>query len=188
MKILLISGKAQHGKDTTAGILREQLEADGYRVLVAHYADLLKFICRQYFEWNGKKDEVGRHTLQYVGTDIIRKEHPDYWVDFLAGFLKMFPGEWDYVLIPDCRFPNEVEVMKLLGSDVYHLRVFRQNFESPLTPEQQRHPSETALDDTLPDYYINNFGSLDDLKVTISKWLVDFNECHQISIDELERA
>lgn len=86
MKILLISGKAQHGKDTTAGMLKEQLESDGYRVLIAHYADLLKFICRQYFDWNGEKDEAGRHTLQYVGTDIIRKEHPDYWVDFLTGF------------------------------------------------------------------------------------------------------
>lgn len=99
----------------------------------------------------------------------------------------MFPGEWDYVLIPDCRFPNEVEVMKSLGPDVYHLRVFRQNFESPLTPEQQMHPSETALDDTLPDYYINNFGSLDDLRITISKWLAEFNGYHQMHIDEVMR-
>ena len=45
MKIIAISGKAQHGKDTTAGFLKSTLEADGYKVQVAHYADLLKYIC-----------------------------------------------------------------------------------------------------------------------------------------------
>lgn len=44
MKIIAISGKAQHGKDTTAGFLKSTLEADGYKVQVAHYADLLKYI------------------------------------------------------------------------------------------------------------------------------------------------
>ncbi|MDB7829215.1 hypothetical protein [Intestinimonas butyriciproducens] len=186
MKVICISGKAQHGKDTTAGILKEQLESDGYRVLIAHYADLLKYICKQYFGWNGEKDEVGRHTLQYVGTDVIRAQKPDYWVDFITGLLEMFKDEWDYVLIPDCRFPNEIEQMKATGFDVIHLRVFRQNFVSPLTPEQQAHPSETALDKTIPDYYINNYGTLNDLRRTISKWLAEVNGFHQMSINELE--
>lgn len=37
MKIVCISGKAQHGKDTTAKLLEEILEAQGNRVLIAHY-------------------------------------------------------------------------------------------------------------------------------------------------------
>ena len=56
-KVILISGKAQNGKDTVANILREVLHENGERVLVTHYADLLKYICRNYFEWDGKKDE-----------------------------------------------------------------------------------------------------------------------------------
>ena len=40
MKIVCISGKAQHGKDTTAKLLEEILEAQGNRVLIAHYGDL----------------------------------------------------------------------------------------------------------------------------------------------------
>ena len=61
MKIIAISGKAQHGKDTTAGFLKSTLEADGYKVQVAHYADLLKYICKQFFGWNGQKDDAGRN-------------------------------------------------------------------------------------------------------------------------------
>ena len=140
MKVITISGKAQNGKDTTAGLLKAALEADGYKVLITHYADLLKYICKQFFGWDGQKDDAGRHILQYVGTDIIRQKRPNYWVGFVTSILELFPNEWDYVLIPDCRFPNEIDYLKEAGLDTVNLRVVRKNFKSPLTPEQQVHP------------------------------------------------
>lgn len=171
MKILAISGHAQNGKDTVAGLLRDSLKADGNRVLVAHYADLLKYMCRTFFDWDGNKDEKGRHILQYVGTDIIRKQAPDFWVDFISSVLTYFKENWDYVLIPDTRFPNEIDKLISNGFDVIHIRVVRPNFESPLTEEQQSHPSETALDNVNPDFYIYNEGSMDELKEKINKWI-----------------
>ena len=78
MKVILISGKARHGKDTLAGMMKEELERKSKRVLIAHYADLLKFICKNFFGWNGEKDDNGRALLQRVGTDVIRKQNPDY--------------------------------------------------------------------------------------------------------------
>ena len=141
MKIITISGKAQHGKDTTAGFLKSALEADGYKVQVAHYADLLKYICKQFFGWNGQKDDAGRHILQYVGTDVIRTQKPDFWVDFIISMAELFPDTWDYLLIPDCRFPNEIDRIKSAGLDMVHLRVLRKNFTSPLSKEQQAHQS-----------------------------------------------
>lgn len=184
MRVIAISGKAQNGKDTTAGYLKCALESDGYRVLVTHYADLLKYMCKQYFGWGGQKDDAGRQILQYVGTDVIRNKRPDFWVDFVISVIDLFPDEWDYVLIPDCRFPNEIERLKSSGLDTTHIRVRRSNFISPLTAEQQMHPSETALDNVKPDYYIENKGSLNELKETVVQWLVAFNGFHQISIFE----
>ena len=171
MKVILVSGKAQNGKDTVASMLRDKLTADNHRVLTTHYADLLKYICRNYFGWDGNKDEKGRQMLQYVGTDVIRKQNPTLWVDFVAMMLKYFHENWDYVIIPDCRFPNEVTTMVENGFDTIHLRVVRPGFESPLTEEQQKHPSETALDDTVPDFYIENTGTLEELEVTTSNWI-----------------
>ena len=101
MKVITISGKAQNGKDTTAGFLKDALEADGYSVLITHYGDLLKYICQKFFNWNGEKDEKGRSLLQYVGTDVIRAEQPDFWVGFVSNILDLFPDTWDYVLIPE---------------------------------------------------------------------------------------
>lgn len=154
MKVILISGKAQHGKDTCAGYLQDILTKNGKKVLVAHYGDLLKYICRQFFGWNGEKDEAGRTLLQFVGTEVIRRKAPDYWVNFLKDILRFFPDSWDFVLIPDCRFPNEVDMIE--GT---HLRVVREGFESPLTKEQQSHESEVALDDHTYDQLIVNDGT-----------------------------
>lgn len=170
MKVILISGKAQSGKDTVASILRDLL-SDNNRVMITHYADLLKYICRQYFGWNGEKDEHGRQMLQYVGTDIIRRQNPTLWVDFIAMILKYFHDNWDYVIIPDCRFPNEITTLVDNGFDVTHIRVERQLFDSRLTEEQMKHQSETALDNTIPDSYIENDGTIDDLKDTVSNWI-----------------
>ena len=167
MKVICISGKAQHGKDTTAEYMLEELASSGKSVLVTHYGGLLKYICKTFFGWDGNKNKAGRELLQTVGTDVIRKQNPDYWVEFIADFLKMFPNLWDYVIIPDCRFPNELDVLREHGLDVTHVRVVRFNFESPLTLEQKNHPSETALDGSIPDVYIYNQGTLKDLQYEI---------------------
>lgn len=156
-KVICVSGKAQHGKDTYARILREALEKRGKKVLVAHYADLVKYVCTTFFNWDGNKDESGRTLLQKVGTDVVRAQQPDYWVNFIRDMLLFFDGTWDFVIIPDTRFPNEIAVMSSTFP-TYHCRVVRYGFESNLTDEQKNHPSETSLDNYPYDILIPNEG------------------------------
>ena len=65
------------------------------------------------------------------------------------------------MLIPDCRFPNEIDKLKAAGFNSTHVRVNRPGFVSPLTDEQQKHISETALDNVEPDYWIQNSRDLE---------------------------
>ena len=160
---VLCSGKARHGKDTSAAIIKYNLEERGKSVLITHYADLLKFICTNFFGWNGEKDEAGRTLLQSIGTDCIRAQNQDYWVDFVTGLVKMFPGKWDYVIVPDVRFPNEIERVHDAGFAATHIHIVRPEFDSLLTEAQKHHPSETALDNTAPDYIVRNT-TMQDLK------------------------
>lgn len=185
MKVICISGHAQEGKDSTAGFLKDALENDGHKVLVTHYGDLVKYICRTFFGWNGEKDVAGRHILQYVGTDMVRTRYPNFWVDFIVDILTVFDDEWDYVLIPDCRFPNELERIREAGFEMFHIRVVRPYFDSPLTPEQKVHPSETSLDHSKPSFLITNDGDLEDLRRKVIDLIVELNGEHQISFDEL---
>ena len=160
MKVICISAKAQHGKDTSALILKEIYESNGKRVLITHFADLLKYICKQYFDWDGNKDEKGRTLLQYIGTDVVGTINPAYWSEFIVNFLKMFEHEWDYVIIPDCRYPIEATtVEKAFETTV--LRVERPNFDNGLTYAQKNHPSEVDMDHYAFDTVIYNKGGLD---------------------------
>ena len=171
MKIITISGKAEAGKDLCANILKEHLEQLGHDVLISHYGDLVKFVCEKYFGWNSKKDEQGRKLLQYVGTDVIRFENPDYWVNFVKDILSFFPDEFEYVLISDCRFPNEVEIFKEDGFNVISLHVEKIGHENILTPEQRLHASETALDNYKFDYYIKSKSGTKNLEKEVKKFL-----------------
>lgn len=174
MKIIAISGKAQHGKDTVARMIRYAGMDKGQKVLITHYADLLKYMCRSFLGWDGKKDDKGRALLQHVGTDIIRRKNTNFFVDFMISALDVC-GEvgdiWDAVVIPDIRFPNEVERLASDGFSVAHLRIVRPGFESPLSSDAVNHVSETAMDDVNPDYVIMNDSSLTELQKTVEALL-----------------
>ena len=173
MRVICISGKARHGKDTAAGFLRTLLEGNGEKVLVIHYADYLKFICQNCYGWDGKKDEAGRTLLQYIGTDLVRTRDPGFWVRILSETLAVLDGEWDTVIIPDCRFPNEVFGLIGAGFDTTHVRVVRPHYYSEMTAAQMAHPSETAMDGVVPDGVIVNDGTLKDLGDAVTNWYYD---------------
>lgn len=173
MKVCCISAKAQHGKDTAAQLLKKYLEDSGKKVLITHYADLLKFICKQYFDWNGEKDKKGRTLLQYVGTDVVGAKDPAFWVNFVVKILKFFEDDWDYVLIPDCRYPIEFSKMKE-AFDTILLRVERPGFDNGLTALQKNHPSETSLDNYKYDAIIYNDAGITELKDKVETFVDDY--------------
>ena len=166
--VLGISGKAEAGKDTLAIILKEMLENKGKTVLIMHYADELKFYCKQYFGWDGNKNVAGRTILQKIGTDIVRKRDPNYWVESVVRFIKLFYNEYDYILIPDCRFISEYSY--LYSSDIPYkaIRINRPNHQNCLTEEQRNHVSEMELDDYFFDYVVTAPEGIDNLKILIN--------------------
>ena len=168
-KIILISGKAEHGKTATAHIIKERLETEGKTVTIVPFASYLKFVCREYFDWNGKKDLEGRRVLQYVGTDVVRKKDPDFWVRTVGDFIKMFEDDFDFFIIDDCRFVGEADyITDIQPMDVLKIRVIRNNFENSLTKSQRLHQSETDLDDYPHfDVYLSSDSGLFNLRQEI---------------------
>ena len=150
-KIILISGKAQHGKDTSAEYIMDKLTKQGYKVAVDHFARPIKEILKTYYGWDGvNKNEYWRTLLQLVGTDKSKEELnlKNIWANRLCQDIQIIKDDFDYIIIPDCRFKSEVYFTKsYFPNDVISLRVSRLGFESPLTKEQQNHISETDLDD-----------------------------------------
>lgn len=164
MRVIAISGKAESGKDTIAKMLKQQLEEQNYKVMIIHFADVLKFVCRQYFDWNGEKDEYGRTLLQQVGTEMREKNNPNMWVNITKELIRGIGVEFDYVLVPDTRFKEEINMLNEYFNCL-SVRILRQDIDSygisyvhvnNLTDEQRAHKSERDLDDYKFDLFITN--------------------------------
>jgi len=147
MKIILISGKAESGKDTAAEMLKKTISALGLRGIRLAFGDYVKITATDIWGWTGAKDDEGRALLQWWGTDTVREQEPLFWVDTITRLVKVIPKDKiDYILIPDCRFPNEIECWDGIDVDIITVRVERPGHISKLTPEQLMHISEIALD------------------------------------------
>jgi hypothetical protein len=83
----------------------------------------------------------------------------------------MFENEWDYVLIPDCRYPVEAATVAE-AFDTIVLRVERTDFDNGLTEEQKKHPSEVDMDNYNFDVVLLNNGSLESFKDKM-QWFAD---------------
>ena len=163
-QIYLISGKAQNGKDSTADIMMKYLDGKSIKIPFAKY---LKIICKDYFNWSGEKDEIGREILQKTGTELIRDKLG--WQNFHANRvyedIKIAGEAYDYFFVPDTRRKNEIYYLQAMFPDkVTTIRVERLGFKSPLTEEQLKHISETDLDNFKFDYYIKSESGLDNLE------------------------
>ena len=188
-KVILISGKKQHGKNTVARMLTEFATIRGYNVVEVAFADPLKESAKLLFrltdkqvygthekeEMDGRWGLTPREILQKLGTEVGRAIHPDVWVRNLCyriieqKFDKTCPAP-TMVLVTDCRFPNEIEVPRQILENVLTIRVNRPGM-APTAFDS--HPSETALDSYNNfDYYVENDGDFASLR-DVCKTIVD---------------
>jgi len=164
MKIILISGKSASGKDTFAKILSNKLIDQNKKVMIAHFADLVKFYATQYYNWNGEKDEAGRALLQKIGTTIMRGYNDRYWGDIIGQLIAGISpyNDFDICLIPDWRFYSEFDAITDYCNDVITVRINRKDengnyyINPSMTHEQIWHQSEIELDNFNFEWIIEN--------------------------------
>ena len=158
-KIILISGKARHGKDTLAIYLKNKLEANGNKVITDRFAKYIKGYLKDYYEWDGvTKDNFIRSKLQWLGTERIKEDlnFKNFHAKRLAEDIQIIYDDFDYVIISDTRFRDELYYMKSMFPDeCISVRVNRYDFISGLTEEQLKHKSECDLDNFNFDYTIH---------------------------------
>lgn len=144
-KVILFSGKAEAGKTMAANYALNELMYLGYRAAIIPYAAYVKDTARLLFGWDGQKNVEGRQLLQWWGTDEVRNRDPDFWVETVQRLVYVSKDIFDYIIIDDCRFPNEIDSW----DETPHIsvRIERPGHINHLTSEQKNHISETALDD-----------------------------------------
>ena len=178
---IIISGKSGSGKDALAQFMKEELAKYNKKTLIIHYGDAVKWFCRDFMNWDGKKDKAGRTLLQTVGTNIVRTKHPNFWTGIVVGLIQAFEptSNFDIAIIPDARFPNEVNISLENLQNSVSVRIERTNADGTpwinpvLTEEQRIHPSETSLDVFAFDYIVHNDEGLESLRESAQAILED---------------
>lgn len=174
-KIILVNGKARHGKGEFSKFLKQKLESTDNKVVQTLFAKYIKQYAME-LGWDGvTKDEYWREFLQKIGTELIQYDlnmkvfHPNRISEDIQ-ILSHFGI--DYFILDDCRFRREVYFMKaMFPDDIITVRVENDNAESDLTEEQLKHQSEIDLDNFKFDVLIKNNGTLDDLKVKVNNFI-----------------
>ena len=148
--IIAISGKLQSGKDTIADYL---VLKHGFTRIA--FADKLKDIAKDLFNWDGVKDDSGRKLLQELGCQM-RNVRKDVWVDYVFRAIRKH-NDMNWV-ITDVRFLNEFKSLKLLGA-----KMFRVERNINRDGDIHTHPSETELDGQIFLEIINNNSTIEEL-------------------------
>jgi hypothetical protein len=157
--IIAFAGRKQSGKTTSAEFVKNLFDST-YKIncKIYNFADPLKELCidifgleyRQCYGKDADKNELvdcywdnhqltAREVLQIVGTDMFRAMQKNVWSN--TTIRTILKDKLDVALIADCRFPNEVDVIKNAGGIVIKLT---------RNPYNSSHASEMALD---PDKY-----------------------------------
>ena len=161
MKIFIIGGKAKCGKNTFGEMLREELKDYGYKPCVMQITEPLYEYARNYFEWDGNKEEKPREFFQKLGIDIIRdKMGKKYFLlNRLIEDIEILSNFFDCFIITDARMDYEFD------DDVTTIKLIRENYDDELTEEERNHETEKAIDNLKMDFdfVIKNKG-LDKLK------------------------
>jgi len=195
MPIIAICGFQSSGKDTIAEYL-----ISNYNYKKLSFASVLKDIIAIIFDWSRDKlegltkedrawrEEIDewwanalnmpnlspRYVLQYFGTELFRVHwHQDIWLKVIEKKLM----NYENIVITDCRFPNEIEMLNKYGAKFIHIhRKMPEWFEKYQQGEfveeaEKLHQSEKEWIRCNPDYVINNNGSLDELYEQVNKLL-----------------
>ena len=164
--IVLINAVARSGKDTFAEMLVSCLNHQNKLGIILPNALGVKEVASKVYGWNGDKDEKGRSLLIDI-TNTGYKYDKYFWENYsnqhLRHLEKMVNYKFDYVLVPDFRYPVTKTYYECLGYRVVTIYIARPEFDNELGVNKYD-VSEMPLDVEF-DFTVLNDSDLDNLRV-----------------------
>jgi len=157
----LYSSAPGSGKSTVALMLQDHKTISFADPLKSLVSEVLSSLGHDGIELVYNQKEVGlpdigvspRHMMQTLGTEWGRAcIHPGIWVMLAEAKAKKLLDDNKKVVFDDVRFPNEVEMIRRLGGEIWFVN-------RPGAIYDGEHSSEGALTEIVPDAFINNSGT-----------------------------
>lgn len=162
-KIYIISGKASSGKSATGNIIKSKFE----NTILLAYADYLKMYAKNISGWDGSEESKPRELLQQLGVELIKNQiNENMLINRIIEDIKVYSYFYDYIVITDARFPNEIESIKKEFNNVTSIRINRESYN--LEKQYQNHSTETGMNEyNNYDYVIDNNSDLKALELKV---------------------
>lgn len=167
-KIIILTGKAQSGKNASANIIKKYLEKQNKKTVIIAYAKYLKDYAKEITNWNGRETTKPREFLQQIGVELIKNQiDENMLINRIKEDIKVYEYFFDVIIISDARFESEIEEIK----KEHKVTVIKiDGKENILTNNQKKHITETALDNYNEyNYIIENKTTKQKLKEQIEK-------------------
>ena len=159
MKIFLLVGKAESGKDLLGSYMKTKYDFKGDSACILHITTPLYEYARNYFSWNGDMREKPREFLQEMGIEVIRNTlHKDtFLVDRLCEDVDILKHYFSTFIITDGRLVSEFNLLRERFPDIKIIHVIRDNYDNKLSEKERGHITETDIENyTNYDYVIKN--------------------------------
>lgn len=172
-KIIVLSGKARAGKDTTASYIKKYYENIDKKVINLQYSFYIKEYAKRITDWDGSDENKPRQLLIDLGTNLIRNKIDKYlFINRMIEDIKVLSYFFDVITISDARLVEELEIPKKNFDNIKIVSIIRPDFDNGLTSEQKKTLTETGLDNyNNYDYILNNDSSLEDLEKRVNEML-----------------
>ena len=171
-KIFIIAGKARQGKDTIYEYIKDYYK--DYKVLYLPNNYYMRDYAKRIMNWDGEDSTKPRELLIELADFARNNIDEHFYINRTIEDIMVFSNFYDIIVVPDARFPYELELPKEKIGNVITINVTRPNYESELTSENKKHSTETSLDNfNNYDYKIINDGSLEELKNKVNEILND---------------
>ena len=202
MKIIGVCGLIGGGKGTVADILVKDYGfekvsfADSLKDMIAAVfgwpRHLLEGDTPESREWREQRDDwwserlsmpnlTPRWVLQFWGTDVCRVNfHEDIWIASLEKkIMRKGMGSANKLhnfVIPDTRFPNEINLIRKLGGEVWAVQRgdypdWMVNLLTHGEEPHDIHPSEWSWVNANMNHLIRNDGTIEDLQTAVTNLL-----------------
>ena len=165
MKLFIIGGKADTGKNVLAQMIKEYYEKREEKTIITEYSKYIKMYAMEILGTT-KKD---RKFLQDLGENIRKNIDHNFFIKRAQDDIGVYQAYFDNIVICDARLIPEITLMKTKYKNCYTIHLLGKESNN-LSNDEKKHITELEFDNFEDfDYIISN----DNLKEEITKILDD---------------
>lgn len=174
IRVIALTGQMGSGKSTAADIIKQKIV---HQTAVIKFAQPLYDMQESIYKIINRPvpHPKDRKLLQWLGTDWGRTIDENIWTSVWKERAEFFlaSNQDSVVLVDDCRYDNEAEIIKELGGVVINIEASKQIRAERIPLIETGHPSERGIDKRFLHTTLVNEGDVLDLGANINNLLCD---------------